>query len=280
MYSVAIACLFHNGAFFLKEWLEFHVLMGVQHFYLGNHRSTDDSKKILEPYIKRGLVDLETITTEYNITKHFEEKIHLPFYQRIIEKCRHTVQWLALIDIDEFITPTQPFEKIGPLLTRIHNNLNLNQKRPHKDVGGIAVNWQMFGTSNTIIPRGHLITETLVRRSPVNWLGNFTVKVIVRPVYVDRVVSPHSVTFKSCYHTYMTNGDRVEGSFSPTLDISTVYLRHYSNGDLQYYDTVKVPYLLTWAPSVIKERRENHNVEEEPRSKRWFISELKKQLHI
>jgi hypothetical protein len=275
MYSVAIACLFHNGAFFLKEWLEFHLLMGVEHFYLGDHQSTDESSTILEPYIKQGRVDLELVTAGYGSITQFEGKVHLPFYQRIIERFHHTVKWLACIDIDEFITPTVPHGNIGRLLETVV------QRHRDKQIGGIVINWQSFGTSNTIIPKGHLITETLIRRAPSSWLGNHTVKSLVRPSYVKSVVSPHYVTYKPGYTSCLCNGMVTDGAFAPTIDLSCLYLRHYSNGDLNYYDQIKSKYLITWIlPALIKDRRQSSNEEEEPKANRWFIAELKKRLPV
>lgn len=274
MYTVAIACLFHNGAFFLKEWLEFHLLMGVQHFYLGDHLSTDESRKILEPYIQRGVVELETVTQEYGIINHFEEKVHLPFYQRVLERCRRDVQWLACIDIDEFITPAQPAKTIGPLLEAFL------QRHRDKLIGGIVINWQTFGTSNRSVQKGQLITEILTRRAPNSWLGNHTVKSLVRPHYVESIISAHYAQYKPGYHAYLCNGMLTEGAFAPSIDLSCLYLRHYSNGDLNYYDRVKSQYLTKWMPPTqIKERRNNSNEEEEPQSMRWFLSDLKKRLH-
>ncbi|KAJ1486743.1 hypothetical protein T484DRAFT_1788778 [Baffinella frigidus] len=52
---------------YLAEWIEVHLLAGaaplllldrVEHFYLYNHRSADNSTLALLPYIERGVVDL------------------------------------------------------------------------------------------------------------------------------------------------------------------------------------------------------------------------------
>ncbi|MGC1878452.1 MAG: glycosyltransferase family 92 protein [Rhabdochlamydiaceae bacterium] len=44
-FEVSVATIFRDEARFLKEWIEFHKLIRVEHFYLYNHRSQDNLKK-------------------------------------------------------------------------------------------------------------------------------------------------------------------------------------------------------------------------------------------
>ena len=41
-YKVSICAIFKNEAKYLREWIEFHKIVGVEHFYLYNNFSTDD----------------------------------------------------------------------------------------------------------------------------------------------------------------------------------------------------------------------------------------------
>lgn len=41
-YEVSLCLVFYNEAKFLKEWLDYHLVIGVSHFYLYNNNSTDD----------------------------------------------------------------------------------------------------------------------------------------------------------------------------------------------------------------------------------------------
>ena len=40
------------------EWVEYHLLAGVQHMYLYNHKSVDNASVELHPYVTAGIVDL------------------------------------------------------------------------------------------------------------------------------------------------------------------------------------------------------------------------------
>jgi len=40
----------------LQEWLDFHLSVGVEHFYLYDNGSSDGSAEVLYPYIESGKV--------------------------------------------------------------------------------------------------------------------------------------------------------------------------------------------------------------------------------
>lgn len=48
-YRVSLCLIFKNEAPFLKEWLDYHLTIGVDHFYLYNNNSDDDFKRVLRP---------------------------------------------------------------------------------------------------------------------------------------------------------------------------------------------------------------------------------------
>ena len=57
-YKVSICAIFKNEGPYLKEWIEFNHIVGVEHFYLYNNNSEDDYVSVLQPYIDSGLVTL------------------------------------------------------------------------------------------------------------------------------------------------------------------------------------------------------------------------------
>lgn len=95
-YKVAILSIFKNEANYLCEWIEFHKIVGVEHFYLYNNNSTDDYLSVLTPYIEQGLVTL--VQWPY-------AQGQLSCYKDGIAKYKGEAEWIALIDIDEFIVP-------------------------------------------------------------------------------------------------------------------------------------------------------------------------------
>ena len=51
---LSVCAIYKNEARYLAEWLEFHLLAGVEHFFLYNNNSTDDHREVLAPYLRAG----------------------------------------------------------------------------------------------------------------------------------------------------------------------------------------------------------------------------------
>ena len=87
-----------NEGPYLKEWLEFHLMTGVEHFYLYDNNSDDETIEILKGYIQRGIVSYQ----------------FWPDHPGQLKACMHTLTnykndsfWIAFIDLDEFIIPVE-----------------------------------------------------------------------------------------------------------------------------------------------------------------------------
>ena len=53
LYDLAIVAIFKDEGKYLKEWLDYHLLAGVDHFYLYNNDSSDDYAEVLAPYVEK-----------------------------------------------------------------------------------------------------------------------------------------------------------------------------------------------------------------------------------
>ena len=51
-YRFSLVLIFKDEAPYLEEWIEFHLMLGVDHFYLYQNNSTDNYQEVLKPYIK------------------------------------------------------------------------------------------------------------------------------------------------------------------------------------------------------------------------------------
>lgn len=102
-YELGIVTMFRDEANYLKEWIEYHHMLGVDHFLLYNDRSIDHWAEVLEPYIRSNLVEV--------IDWHKDEMTPLfPTWQVMAYKdgfrrSKENTKWLAFIDLDEFILP-------------------------------------------------------------------------------------------------------------------------------------------------------------------------------
>jgi hypothetical protein len=127
-YSVSLCGIFKNEAKFLDEWIQFHLVVGIDHFYLYNNNSDDNYAEILKPYIEKGIVDL--------IDWPFSHS-QMNAYQDCYNKHRDDTNWLTFIDVDEFICPIST-DNIKSWLTS------------YKNYPGVAVYWKQFGSNGKL----------------------------------------------------------------------------------------------------------------------------------
>lgn len=95
-YKVSLCLIFKNEAPFLKEWIDYHRTIGVDHFYLYNNNSTDNYKEILMEYVEKGIVTLIEFPYDHAQMKAYED---------CFEKYRCESNWIGFFDADEFICP-------------------------------------------------------------------------------------------------------------------------------------------------------------------------------
>lgn len=144
-YNLSLCAIFKNESVSLKEWIEYHLLIGVEHFYLYNNLSNDNYLEIIEPYVKSGLVDL--------IDWPVPPPSQFPAYEDCFKKYRSDSQWIAFIDLDEFICPIKEVS--------LNTWLEKYVKYP-----SIVVYWKMFGTSGLI---EHDNSKLIIEQYNVCW---------------------------------------------------------------------------------------------------------------
>lgn len=128
-YKVSVCAIFKNEALYLREWLEFHKIVGVEHFYLYNNNSEDNYLEILEPYIASGWVTLVDWP---------KNQAQMEAYKDCIKNYSDSTKWLGFIDIDEFVVPRH-MDDIYSFLEPFEKNR-----------GAVKIYWRMYGTSGRI----------------------------------------------------------------------------------------------------------------------------------
>lgn len=138
-YNICICAIFRNEAPYLKEWIEFHKIVGVEHFYLYNNFSDDNYKEVLLPYVEDGTLDLKEWPYKQG---------QMQAYQDCITKYSGQTKWIGFIDLDEFVVPIK-YNSIYEFLRKFEKN------RP-----SVLLYWRLFGTSGKMDrDRNTLITE-------------------------------------------------------------------------------------------------------------------------
>jgi hypothetical protein len=125
---ISICAIFKNEGKYLKEWIEYHLLVGVDHFYLYNNNSTDNYLEVLQPYIDKGVVTL---------TEWPEVPGQITAFKHCYENFRQESNWMCFPDLDEFICHLE-YNNIPEWLNRF------------KRYPLVMIYWRMFGTSGLL----------------------------------------------------------------------------------------------------------------------------------
>jgi Glycosyltransferase family 92 len=93
---LGIVVIVRNEAPYLEEWLAYHVALGVDHVFLYDNGSDDELQQVVERHVNHGLLTI----------------VHWPLpggqldaYSHALRFFGPSVDWLAFIDVDEFIVP-------------------------------------------------------------------------------------------------------------------------------------------------------------------------------
>ncbi|WP_455659481.1 glycosyltransferase family 92 protein [Phocaeicola faecalis] len=130
VHDIAIVSISKNEGPYLLEWIEFHRIVGVTKFFFYDNDSDDNTRELLQPYIDSGIVD-------YVLVKGKGQQLNA--YNDAIQKHKNECRWMAFIDMDEYLIPSQG-GMLGETMQRLFEGRN-------DGAAGIGVNWATFGTS-------------------------------------------------------------------------------------------------------------------------------------
>ncbi len=242
-YKIAAAAFIKNEAKFLKEWIEFHRLMGVEHFYLFNHGSKDNFREVLQPYINEGIVELIDVLEKVNNWGEWNN-VQCKTYSDLCKQTKDDVEWLILIDTDEFLFPTK------------ENNLNDFLKN-YADVVALSVNWKIYGSSQLEdIGPSDLLTELLIKSSD-KAEADLHVKTIVRPRTVSHYINPHYPILLPGYQQVNEHKVPLEGPFLETPSRDFIRINHYWARTWKFFreEKLKRVHMIKKTEEFIKENR-------------------------
>jgi hypothetical protein len=216
------ACaVYRNEGPYLREWVAFHKVVGVERFYLYNNRSDDDGhREALAPYIEEGTVVLHEWPDCLPPRVVTGEATQTATFQHCIQNYKDDTRWMAFVDLDEFL-----FSPTGRPLPEV---LSEYERWP-----GVGVNWAMFGSSGHRTRPDGLVTESYVRRTD-EVSHNQAIKCVVDPKRVRNFCLAHFFLFHGEPRVVVDeNHQPVEGRrgspFSKTDEVSFEKLRvnHY-----------------------------------------------------
>jgi hypothetical protein len=199
---LSVCAIYRNEASYLREWIEFHRLVGVERFYLYDNVSTDEHLQVLEPYLREGSV----IVHEWP-----GEAAQLSAYADCLARYRDDSRWIAFIDIDEFLF--SPTGRPVPEVLAAYE----------KEVG-VAVNIALFGPGGHRTRPAGLVTESYLFQLESH--RTRLVKSIVDPRAAEQAANPHHFEFSRGL-AVDENGYPQKGPWTKSVSYSALRINHY-----------------------------------------------------
>ena len=213
MAYLSICAIYRDEGPYLREWVEFHRLVGVERFFLYNNRSADEHREVLAPLIEDGTVAVKDWP---------QPGSQWAAYDDCLEQHREDSRWIAFVDLDEFL-----FSPTGTPVAEI--------LRDYEQWPGIGVNRLRFGTSGHRVRPSGLVIGNYTQRAR---RGPYLVKSIVDPRRTARCLTVHVFEYtdgiardengKPLVHRGDSGDMRPElAAFTDPVTVSRLCINHY-----------------------------------------------------
>ncbi len=226
-HRLAVCSILREEGRYLREFVEFHRIVGVEHFYLYDNGSTDDTAEVLAPYVDEGACTYI----------HFAHPVaQVPAYNHCIRTFGAQNDWIACMDADEFF--------FAPAAGDLPEAL-----REFDDYGAVHVNYANYGTSghetppdepvisayrrrgrhDAVVPYPHLLKRPgLDRNDPASYHAlDAHITSVVRPERVLECKSPHHWTFRDGWFGVTENHEPHFGPWTKTVSMRKLRFNHY-----------------------------------------------------
>ena len=217
---LAICAVFKDEAEYLREWIEFHQLMGVERFYLYNNNSADRYLDALQPHLDSGAVVLHEWP---------QHPAQLQAYDHCLRTHGAETDWLAFIDLDEFL--------FSPTAVPLPDVL-----AGYVDYPGVGANWVMFGSAGHKQKPAGGVLENYLRRGQLDAqlpyphmrlpdgsyrAENSHIKSIVQPSRVSDCPNAHFMHYRDDASAVDENRQPITGPLSASVSVNTLRINHY-----------------------------------------------------
>jgi glycosyltransferase involved in cell wall biosynthesis len=103
MYYLSVGAVFRNESDGIIEWIKHYLHHGVEHFYLVNDNSDDDTVLKIQEYVDKGIITLYHAKEDYYLgrQRNVYNRFLLPHMKQ------KDTQWLLVIDLDEYVWSPQ-----------------------------------------------------------------------------------------------------------------------------------------------------------------------------
>lgn len=118
-YNLTIMAIFKNEHLYMQEWLNHHISNGIQHFYLYSNDPNMSNYPYLQNPIYQKYITIIPWTDKQN---NGPDTIQRQAYTHAIQNFNHEYKYIMMLDIDEFITSTDPSKKVIDIINQLDPN--------------------------------------------------------------------------------------------------------------------------------------------------------------
>lgn len=230
-YHLSVIGIFKNESWIMQEWIEHYLAEGVEHFYLIDNGSSDNINRVLDTYLKEGLVDVIHDDRPHMQTEHYNN--------HFLNQVKTESEWVMVVDFDEFIYSRPPFSTISAYLRSLAQN-----------IGQVHVPWKLFGSCGLIQQPSncldHLIRRTKYTGVKTNGMPDnehMLTKTVIRTKYLTHL-GIHCSDVTSCEIT--SDGKPISGQkcyqaiSEDILRKSSLHCNHYPLQSFEWFRQVKM----------------------------------------
>ncbi len=218
--TIAIASIQRNRNPYIIEWLAFHLAVGFDQFYIYAHKTTDGMTETLLRLSQKYPIQVFSLEAD--------DWPQIIAYNHAWTNFGSKENWIAFIDGDEFLFPTQ-------------NDSIEEALAPYKDkkLSALGVYWKCYGSNGHIAEPQGMLLENYLRHSDNTFYANSHIKSIVKG---------NEQVFPNRSHLFETGNSTMDehlrpitaglmSDYQPTYDVFRI--NHYVTQSLEYFKKTK-----------------------------------------
>lgn len=214
-YYLTVGCIFKNESQSICEWIHYYLSVGVDHIYLINDSSTDDSINKINSYIESNKVTLFNSKYPYYLGRQRDmlTEFLMPKFNS------NEAEWLIICDMDEYLW-SPDYSNLKDAFKRIEH------------LGQVQFQHTLFGSN------GHI-------EQPESVLKGFTKRSIENPTfkpngnYKYAIHNTHKFEKLNIHHATFKNKEDENPNTFQIIGHPCFQLNHYCCQSLEFWKNIK-----------------------------------------
>ena len=187
---------------YLREWVEWHTMIGVDSFFIYDNESAIPVKETLKDY--------PNVIVTFRAGKVQQVRAYNDCIDKQKKKLLPVCDWIAFIDDDEFLV--------------IEDGSTIQEFLKDKNSSGVVLNWCTFGAEEENKSASQI--DRYTKCVPLAHPQNKYIKSIVQPKTVRAFRDPHFPIYNEGMGVDI-KGKEVKGSITETPYRETAWVNHY-----------------------------------------------------